>query len=126
MPNSQLIHRVTFEMTHGTEAFVEAIRDVAARMKKEGRPGLLSYNFYVEPGQSHGEAVIVYENADALVENHDLIHGWPELAAVGAVSRVTGTSFLGPRAPKLDAWIEAKAFPFEPGKFGRHAAGFDR
>ena len=126
MTNSQLIHKISFETTDGTPAFVEAIGAVASRMEKEGHPGLLSYNFYVEPGQSQGEAVLIYENADALVENHEIIGGWPELAAVGAVSRVTGTSFLGPRTPELDAWIAAKAFPFEVGRFGTHAAGFVR
>jgi hypothetical protein len=125
-------------MAEGTKAEVAAVnrytlRDAAAfdvatlalakRVRDAGHPGVLSYCFY---RQEDGRAVVRYRDPAAWVGHHDLIMGWPEMAALRAAADLTEVQLFGPVTSEMRDWIDRLALTAKVRFMGESVAGFVR
>ncbi len=111
----------------GTGAqFEAAIKRLAARVEREGHPGVLSYRFFVNDSEKSARAVIDYENAEAWIGHHDIAMGWPEMVGLHAVATLSEVTFLGLLTPEIKNWIENSALTAKINSGNAFAAGFRR
>jgi hypothetical protein len=104
-------------------AFDAATAALAARVKAEGHPGVLSYRFY---RQGDGRAVVRYRDPEAWVGHHDLIMGWPEMAALRAAATMEEVLLFGPVTAGMQDWITRMGLGDRVRCMGRPVAGFER
>ncbi|MDP3261940.1 MAG: hypothetical protein U1E06_10030 [Tabrizicola sp.] len=101
-PTITVVNR--YRLTAGQGAFVAAVSAMARRVDTEGHPGVRSHHFFCADGE--GRAVVTYASPDAWVGHHDIAMGWPEMAAVRAVSALEEISLYGPLSDAMRAWLE--------------------
>jgi hypothetical protein len=115
-----------YQLTGTPEAFAAAVQALAARVRAEGEPGLLSYAFHLSPETRQARAVITYTGPEAWIGHHEISFGWPEMQAMHGVARLAEVDILGPFTPEMRAWL-AKS-PLQPvlRHYGVAAGGFTR
>ena len=88
------------------EAFVLAIKALAARVQAEGHQGVLGYRFFCSPVQMQARAVVDYAGPEAWIGHHDISMEWPEMQALHHAARLSEVTFLGAMTPEIQAWID--------------------
>ena len=68
--------------------FEAAVAALVARVRDKGHPGVRSYRFF-RPTPDMGRAVVTYDGPEAWVGHHDIIMGWPEMAALRRAADLT-------------------------------------
>ena len=104
-------------------AFDAATVALGARVQAEGHPGVLSYHFY---RQAEGRAVVRYADPAAWVGHHDLIMGWPEMAALRSAASLEEVLLFGPVTADMLAWIDRMGLGDRVRFMGDPLAGFTR
>ena len=104
-------------------AFDAASAALVARVQAEGHPGVLSYRFY---RQAEGRAVVRYRDPAAWVGHHDLIMGWPEMAALRSAATLEEVLLFGPMTAAMQDWIDRMGLSAKVRHQGVPVAGFHR
>ena len=107
------------------KAFAAAVQALVARVQDRGHKGVRSYRFFC-PTPAEGRAVVIYDDPEAWVGHHDLIMGWPELAALRAVADLEEVLLFGPVTPAMQAWIDRMRLGPRVRLMGEPVAGFLR
>lgn len=123
---NQIININEYELLTSEEEFVAAISAVAARTKRDGHPGVLSYQFFVDGPSKKAGACITYADADTWLAHHELAYGWEEMPAFQNNVRLARVSLFGPLNDGMRAWLEKANVPCEVLRVNKHAAGFVR
>lgn len=121
-PTITVVNR--YRLTAGAEAFVAAVTALARRVKAEGHPGVRSYRFFC--ALNEGRAVVTYADPDAWVGHHDIAMGWPEMAALRAVSELKEIALHGPLSDAMRAWLDKAGLLGRLSHMGEAVAGFQR
>lgn len=106
--------------------FTHAITALAARVEREGHPGVRSYLFYVNAGEATARAVIHYDGAEAWIGHHDISFGWPEMKALHAVARLAQVTFHGEMTAAIRDWLDVAGLVVPVRHYPDFAAGFLR
>jgi hypothetical protein len=104
-------------------AFDAATAALAARVRDEGHPGVVSYRFF---RHGEGRAVVQYRDPEAWVGHHDLIMGWPELAALRAAASLEDVVLFGPVSVSMRDMIDRMGLAARVRFVGEPVAGFVR
>lgn len=125
MDLSQRVGQLTeYELVDTPDAFVAAITALATRTEREGHPGVLLYQFYVNAAGGTAGAMIVYENAEAWAAHHELAYQWPEMPALQATVELQRLVLFGPLNDEIDSFLANANLPLV--HYDAFAAGFDR
>ena len=120
----QIVNVNEYELAASADEFVAAIGALAQRTEREGEPGVLRYQFYVNRDENRSTATIVYRDADAWLEHHRLAYEWPEMAALQATVTLERLTFLGPLNDEIEAMAAGIDVPVV--RCDTLAAGFSR
>jgi hypothetical protein len=94
-----------YRLTAPGPAFEAAVAALAARVQREGDPGVMGYRFYVNAAEGLGRAVVDYATPRAWIGHHEIAMPWPEMKALHGVARLQAVTFLGEVTPEILAWI---------------------
>jgi hypothetical protein len=106
-------------------AFDLAVATLVARVLAEGHRGVGSYQFH-RSGLREGRAVVRYSDPEAWVGHHDLITGWPELAAFRAAADLEEVILFGPVSAAMQGWLDRMGLGDRVRLMGPQVAGFVR
>jgi hypothetical protein len=106
-------------------AFESAIMAMVARVRDEGHRGVLAYCFY-RAGPDEARAMVRYADPAAWVGHHDLIMGWPEMAAQRAAADLVEIELFGPMTAAMQDWIDRTGLGPKVRHRGEPFAGFQR
>lgn len=106
--------------------FTRSISALAARVEREGHPGVRSYLFYANAEEATARAVIHYTGPEAWIGHHDISFGWPEMKALHSVARLAQVSFHGEMTSAIRDWLEAAGLTVPVRHYPDFAAGFQR
>ena len=127
MPLSQQIANINeFQLLTSEAEITAAIEAAAERTKREGHPGVLSNQFFVDGPLNLASACITYADADAWVSHHEMAYGWEEMPAFQKNVRLTRASLFGPLNDRMREMLEKASLPCEVLRVSTHAAGFAR
>ena len=104
----------------------DAFAALAARVEREGHPGIRSYRFFVHDDQPIARAVIDYAGPSAWIGHHELAMTWPEMRALHGLVRLAEATFLGPFTPEMQAWLAGSGLTARLETGFSYAAGFRR
>ena len=121
---SQVIQVNEYELVESPDAFVESIAALADRTEREGHPGVLGYQFYVNDAEQTAGAVIQYEDADAWLAHHQMAYQWDEMPALQSTVSLRRLILLGPLNEEILGMIDGA--PFQVVRFDTLASGFIR
>lgn len=94
-----------YALSAPTATFTAAVQALAARVRAEGDPGVLSYRFHTDGRQAR--AVVHYAGPDAWMGHHRTAVTWPEFALLRASSQLTRITLLGPVTQEMRDWLSA-------------------
>ena len=120
----QIVNVNEYELAASADEFVAAVGALAQRTEREGEPGVLRYQFYVNRDENRSTATIVYRDADAWLEQHRRAYEWPEMAALQATVTLERLTFLGPQNDEIEAMAAGIDVPVV--RCDTLAAGFSR
>lgn len=120
----QIINVNEYDLQDSPDAYLEAIRALAHRSEREGHPGVLSYQFYVNRAQDTAGAAIVYEDADAWLAHHHIAYQWDEMSRLQATVVLKRLTLFGPLNEALEEWISNAGLSYT--HYDTLAAGFIR
>lgn len=123
---NQIISINEYELLTSEEDFKSAISAVAARTEREGHPGILSYQFFVDGPRKKASACITYADADTWLAHHETAYGWEEMPAFQRNVQLARASLFGPLNDGMRVWLEKANLPCEVFSVNTHAAGFVR
>lgn len=126
MPSPALTVLNTYALTGTADDFRRAITALAVRVQAEGERGVLSYRFFVNAGDASARAIVDYADAAAWIGHHDTAMGWPEMAALHRVARLTDAVFLGEVTPEIRDWLAGSSLTARVASGYGFAAGFRR
>lgn len=107
------------------DAFDSAVAALVARVRDEGHPGVRAYRFYRTTG-AEGRAVVNYASPEAWVGHHDMIMGWPEMAALRAAGELAEVQLFGEVTAAMRGWIARMGLGEKVREVGGPVAGFVR
>ena len=114
----------TYQMRDGA-GFEAAVAALVARVRDKGHPGVRSYRFF-RPTPDMGRAVVTYDGPEAWVGHHDIIMGWPEMAALRRAADLTEIQLFGPVSDAMQDWIDRMGLADRVRLQGLAVAGFER
>ena len=115
-----------YELKGPAATFQTAATALARRVRDQGHPGILLYEFYVNEGDTSARALVRYRDAAAWIGHHDIAMGWPEMAALRAAAALTDVTFLGHVTPAIHAWLAASSITARIHDGNSLTAGFRR
>ena len=118
---SRVIQINEYELVDTPEAFAEAIAALAGRTEREGHPGVLGYQFYVNQPEQTAGAVIQYADADAWLAHHEMAYQWDEMSTLQATVSLKRLILLGPLNEEIRGMIDGA--PFQVVRFDTLASG---
>jgi hypothetical protein len=121
-----LIVVTDYEIIDGPDRFAVAISALAARVEREGHPGLRSYQFFIAADGDRARAVIRYDGPQAWLGHHEICFPWDEMRAMHAAARLIRVAFLGPFTDAMKDWLARSPLRAEIVHYDRKAAGFER
>lgn len=124
--DAQLTILNLYTLKADAEAFVTAITALAARVEREGEPGVLAYRFWVNAGEGTARAVIDYATPQAWIGHHDISMAWPEMQALHRAAALSDVTFLGPMTEDIRTWLAASGLKAQVHTGFTSAAGFRR
>ena len=116
---------VNFYALRDGEAFDRAVRALVPRVRLQGHEGLRSYRFFGS-GPKERRLVAIYAGPEAWVGHHDLIMGWPEMAAFRAVADLDEVLLFGPVTAAMQGWLDRMALGDRVRVMGPVLSGFAR
>jgi hypothetical protein len=125
MADGQEITVVNRYVLRDPPGFEAAVIALAVRVRDEGHPGVLRYRFY-RPASDEGRAVVTYADPEAWVGHHDLVMGWPEMAALRAAADLAEIMLFGPVSPAMQGWIDRMGVAGLVRHQGQPVSGFMR
>ena len=99
---------VNFYTLRDPDGFDRALRALVPRVRLQGHVGLRSYRFFGS-GPKERRLVAIYQGPAAWVGHHDLIMGWPEMAAFRAVADLDEVLPFGPVTAAMQGWLDRMA-----------------
>jgi hypothetical protein len=114
----------TYRLRDGA-GYEAAVLALVARVRDDGHPGVRSYRFF-HPTPETGRAVVTYADPEAWVGHHDIIMGWPEMAALRRAADLAEIQLFGPITDAMQAWIDRMGLADRVRHQGLALAGFDR
>jgi|JI7StandDraft_1071085.scaffolds.fasta_scaffold20002_4 hypothetical protein len=105
--------------------FDRAVAALVDRVRTAGHPGVQGYHFY-RSAPDEGRAIVCYADAGAWVGHHDLIMGWPEMAAFRAVADLDEVLLFGPVTAAMQGWLDRMALGDRVRVMGPVLSGFAR
>lgn len=120
----QVVNVNEYELRATPDEFIEAISALARRTEADGHPGVLLYQFYVNPEQETAGAVIVYSDAAAWLAHHHMAYEWEEMASLQATVALQRLTILGPLDQEVEDWLGEAGLSFT--HYTTIAAGFMR
>lgn len=115
-----------YRLEGDADAARAAFAALAARVEREGHPGIRSYRFFVHDDQPHARAVIDYAGPLAWLGHHDIAMAWPEMRALHGVARLAEATFLGPFTPDMQTWLDRSGLTARIETGYSFVAGFQR
>jgi hypothetical protein len=106
-------------------AFDSAVAALVDRVRTAGHPGVLGYRFH-RPNLVEGRAVVRYADPEAWVGHHDLIMGWPEMAAFRASADLEEVLLFGPVTAAMQDWLDRMGLGDRVRLMGPAISGFTR
>ncbi len=122
--DSRVVQVTEYELVDTPEAFVTAISALADRTEREGHPGVLGYQFYVNRDEQTAGAVIQYADAAAWIAHHQMAYQWDEMPALQATVSLKRLTLYGPLNDELQGWLDGAELSVV--HFDEFAAGFVR
>jgi hypothetical protein len=122
--DQMIVAQNRYVLTGPAEAFVTAVKALAARVNHEGHPGVLSYRFFT--GGQTGVADVIYADADAWIGHHDCAMEWPEMAALRRAARLEHVTLCGPVTQAILEWCRDHGLTMPMTLATTFAGGFDR
>ena len=122
MAEITVVNRYALRDRAGFDAAVAALVE---RVRIEGHAGVLAYGFY-HGGPDEGRALVRCSDPEAWVGHHDLIMGWPEMAAFRASADLVEVELFGPITPAMQDWIDRMGLAAKLRHRGQPLAGFQR
>ena len=120
----QIVNVNEYELAARPDEFIGAIEALARRTEADGEAGVLRYQFYVNADEGSAVATIVYRDAAAWIDHHQLAYTWPEMAALQATVQLKRLTFLGPLNDEIEEM--ASGIPVPVARCPTLAAGFAR
>jgi quinol monooxygenase YgiN len=121
---SGIIQVTEYELADTAETYIDAISALADRTDREGHPGVLGYQFYVNRTENTAGAVIQYADSDAWLAHHRMAYQWVEMPALQATVALKRLTLFGPLNDELRAWIGGTGLEYI--HYDEAAAGFIR
>jgi hypothetical protein len=113
-----------YTLNGSPDNFVVAAQALAARVKSEGHPGVLSYRFFAGPESAR--AVVDYADAAAWIGHHEIAMGWPEMKALHQAAGLAHSVFLGSLTDEIRAWLAGSGLTVRVEEGYTFTAGFRR
>lgn len=126
MPKAHLTILNLYTLKGTPSEFCTAIELLVDRVRREGHPGIQSYQFYVNSDERSARAVIHYANAASWIGHHDIAMGWPEMQGLHAVATLSEVTFLGQMTQEIEDWIDRSSLTAKLNIGNAYAAGFWR
>jgi hypothetical protein len=117
---------LTYRLDGPAEDFAAAAGQLAVRVRCEGHPGVLTYRFFADAATGSARAVVDYRDPEAWLGHHDIVTGWPEMAALRRAATLTEVCFLGRVTPAILDWMARSGLAAEVRHGFGFAAGFVR
>ena len=92
---SELIQVSDYQLTASAEEFLAAAEALATKVEDDGLVALLRYGFYADEASGTAAAVIVFRDATAWAEHHDMVAEWDEYDHFREVVTLTAIRFIG-------------------------------
>lgn len=121
---NQIIQMTSYQLTGSAEAFSKAITALSKRTFDEGPANILRYTFYVNDGDGTAGAIIVFQNAEAWLGQHDFVTSLDEYQQFYKTVRLVGLRFFGDLSSEIRRWLDERNLEYEFA--GPLAAGFER
>lgn len=113
-----------YELQTSADVYVAAIEALAKRTEAEGHRGVLVYQFYVDNNADTAGAVIVYDDADAWAEHHQMAYQWEEMPALQSCVSLQRLTLFGPLTPAIKVSLATAGIAYV--HYESFAAGFFR
>ena len=120
----QVVQVNQYELAGTPEAYVAAIRRLAARTEQEGHSGVLQYRFHVNPSSRSAGAMILYADADAWRLHHELAYEWAEMGELQSTVRLKRLILFGPLTSEVESWLTGSGISYD--HYPEAAAQFTR
>lgn len=117
---------LTYRLDGPAGTFAAAAGQLAGRVRREGHPGVLGYRFFVDAAAASARAVVDYGDPEAWLGHHEIVTGWPEMAALRRAATLTEVCFLGRVTPAMLEWMARSGLSAEVRHGFGVAAGFVR
>jgi len=115
-----------YRLLSGRAAFLAEVTALARRVEAEGHRGVLDYCFFCPDDTVDGRAVVRYRDADTWLAHHDLVMGWPEMAALRTVAELDEINLFGPITDPMRDWFGRMGLAGKVRHHGQAVAGFRR
>lgn len=116
---------VNFYALRDAAAFDRAVTALVTRMRLFGQPGVKSFRF-TGTGPRERRAVVICDDPKAWIGHHDLITGWPEMAALQAAAQLSRVEILGPVTPAIRDWADQLGLGSKVSRQGEKPARYHR
>jgi hypothetical protein len=120
----QIIQTSSYELIDSAEAFTQAITVLSARTQADGPSGILRYSFYVNAGDGTAGSLIIYQDPETWLGQHDFVTSLNEYQQFYQTIQLTGLRFFGNFPPAVRQWLDERNISYE--YTGQLAAGFER
>lgn len=121
---NQIVQVASYELTQTAQAFTDAISALSRRTQSDGPSGILRYSFYVNADSGTAGSVIVYQDSEAWLGQHDFAASLDEYRDFYKTIRLVGLTFFGNLSAEMRQGFDERNLKYE--YVGQFAAGFDR
>ena len=121
---AELIQISDYQLTVEIHEFNEAAEALVNRAEEDGLVALLRYGFYADEETGTAGAVIVFRDATAWAEHHEMVAQWDEYDRFREVVKLTRIQFIGDLPPELAEGIRQAGIEYD--HLGSLQAGFVR
>jgi hypothetical protein len=121
---NQIIQMTSYQLTDSAEAFTQAITALSKRTLDKGPANILRYSFYVSAGDGTAGAIIVFQDPEAWLGQHEFVTSLDEYRQFYKTVRLAGLRFFGDLSPEIRRWLDKRNLEYEYA--GPLAAGFER
>jgi len=119
----RIININEYRLVGTADDYTAAISAIAERVEREGHPGVLGYHFYLNEAGGTAGAAIIYADAQAWLEHHQMLRSWEEMARFGQTIEFQRAVIFGPISDEMREYIGPNTVFADHGEL---AAGFVR
>lgn len=92
----RIININEYRLVGTADDYTATINAIAERVEREGHPGVLGYHFYVNEAGGTAGATIIYADAQAWLEHHQMLRSWRRCPASARRSSSSARSSSAP------------------------------